>query len=168
MVPTIAGQCCLAVFASGAILIYLAEKTGKLMPLAVRGRSEVRQWLMFRIGGVGPMQRQATVFRRYFEPRLSAPVERYRNETARLYRVLDRRLRGCEWQCSAYPIADIATWPWIRRYDWSGIPAVADREPLRAWVDRVAARPACARGVTPPPSPRRTEVVDMARKMLAR
>jgi GST-like protein len=95
-------------------------------------------------------------------------VERYRNETARLYRVLDRRLRDREWLCSAYSIADIATWPWVRRYDWSGIPDVEDLEHLQAWMDRMAARPACARGVARPPSPRRTEVVGVARKTLIR
>ena len=158
----------LSVFESGAILIYLAEKTGQLMPSDVRGRAEVLQWLMFQMGGVGPMQGQATVFHRYFEPRLPAAVERYRNETARLYRVLDRRLRDREWLCSAYSIADIATWPWVRRYDWSGIPDVEDLEHLQAWMDRMAARPACARGVARPPSPRRTEVVGVARKMLIR
>ena len=98
-----------AVFESGAILLYLAERTGKLLPADVKGRSEVLQWLMFQMSGIGPMQGQATVFRRYFEPRLPAAAERYRNETARLYGVLDRRLQGREWLCGEFSIADIAT-----------------------------------------------------------
>ena len=108
------------------------------------------------------------MFHRYFEPRLPAAVERYRNETARLYRVLDRRLQGREWSCSAYSVADIATWPWLRRYDGSGNPEVEDREYLRAWMARMAARPACPRGVKRPPSPKRILVVDRAKKKLVR
>ncbi len=157
-----------AVFESGAILLYLAERAGKLLPTDVKGRSEVLQWLMFQMSGIGPMQGQATVFRRYFEPRLPAAAERYTNETARLYGVLNRRLQGREWLCGEFSIADIATWPWIRRYDWSGIPGVEELEHLSAWMDRMAARPACARGVTRPPAPGRTEIVDVARKMLVR
>ncbi len=157
-----------AVFESGAILLYLAERTGKLLPADVKGRSEVLQWLMFQMSGIGPMQGQATVFLRYFEPRLPAAAERYRNETARLYGVLDRRLRGREWLCGEFTIADIATWPWVRRYDWSGIPGVDELEHLSAWMGRMAARPACARGVTRPPAPSRSQVVDVAKKMLVR
>lgn len=157
-----------AVFESGAILVYLAEKTGRLLPREPRARSEVLQWLMFQVGGVGPMQGQANVFHRYFEPKLPAAAERYRNETRRLYGVLDRRLEGREWLCDEYSIADIATWPWVRRHDWSGIEGVDGLVHLGAWMERMEARPACRKGVTLPPPPKRDAVVRMAREMLQR
>lgn len=157
-----------AVFESGAILVYLAEKAGRLLPREARARSEVLQWLMFQVGGVGPMQGQANVFHRYFEPRLPAAAERYQNETRRLYGVLDRRLEGREWLCGDYSIADIATWPWVRRHDWSGIDGVDGLVHLGAWMGRMEARPACRRGVELPPPPRRDSVLRMARGMLQR
>lgn len=157
-----------AVFESGAILVYLAEKTGRLLPREPRARSEVLQWLMFQVGGVGPMQGQANVFHRYFEPKLPAAAERYRNETRRLYGVLDRRLEGREWLCDGYSIADIATWPWVRRHDWSGIEGVDELVHLGAWMERMEARPACRKGVTLPPPPQRDAVVRMAQEMLQR
>src|SRR6266849_6321142 len=91
-----------AVFESGAILIYLAEKTGKLMPTDRRGRSSVIQWVMFQMGGIGPMQGQANVFFRYFPEKLPAVISRYHNETKRLYEVLERRLEGREFLCDDY------------------------------------------------------------------
>ncbi|MFT6581777.1 MAG: GST-like protein [Alphaproteobacteria bacterium] len=105
-----------AVFESGAILVYLAEKTGKLMPTDVKGRSEVMQWLMFQMGGVGPMQGQANVFVRYFDVELPDVIARYQNETRRLYEVLDKQLRGREYLCGDFTIADIANWTWVRSY----------------------------------------------------
>ena len=111
-----------AVFESGAILVYLAEKTGRLLPADVRGRSRVLQWLMFQMGGGGPMMGQANVFFRYFPEKIPPVIERYQNEGRRLFEVLDRRLAEAEWLADDYSIADIATWPWVRTHKWSGIP----------------------------------------------
>lgn len=137
------------VFESGAILIYLAEKTGKLLPTDVKKRSEVIQWLMFQMGGIGPMQGQANVFFRYAPEKIPYAIERYQNETARLYRVLDQRLTDREFLAGDYSIADIATWPWVRIHAWAGVET--DGMPdLRRWLDTMAARPACTKGVQVP------------------
>ena len=138
-----------AVFESGAILVYLAEKTGKLLPTDRKGRSTVMQWVMFQMGGVGPMQGQANVFFRYFPEKLPAVISRYHNETKRLYEVLETRLAGREYLCDAYSIADIATWPWVRIHGWAGI-EIDDLPNVQAWIDRIAARPAVQRGVEVP------------------
>ena len=139
-----------AVFESGAILIYLAEKTGKLLPSDPFKRSEVLQWLMFQMGGAGPMQGQAHVFYRYFPEKIPAVISRYQNETRRLYTVLDRRLDGRDYICGEFTIADIATWPWVRKYEWAGV-SIDGLPNLARWIERVGARPACARGGEIPP-----------------
>ena len=139
-----------AVFESGAILVYLAEKTGKLLPSDALKRSEVLQWLMFQMGGVGPMQGQAHVFHRYFPDKLPPVISRYQNETRRLYTVLDQRLDGREYICDDFTIADIATWPWVRKYEWAGVP-IDGLPSLARWIDRMGERPACARGGEIPP-----------------
>ena len=105
-----------AVFESGAILIYLAEKTGRLMPADAKGRSLVLQWLMFQMGGVGPMMGQTNVFFRYFPERIQPAIDRYQNETRRLFGVLDSRLRDHEYLAGDYSIADIANWSWVRTH----------------------------------------------------
>jgi glutathione S-transferase len=138
-----------AVFESGAILIYLAEKTGKLMPTDPRGRSRVIQWLMFQMGGVGPMMGQANVFFRYFPEKLPAAIARYQNESRRLFEVLDRRLGESEWLADVYSIADIANWSWVRTYKWSGV-SIDGLTNLQRWLDTMRARPACERGVAVP------------------
>jgi GSH-dependent disulfide-bond oxidoreductase len=138
-----------AVFESGAILMYLAEKTGRLMPTDPVGRSTVVQWLMFQMGGIGPMQGQANVFFRYFPEKIPAVIERYQHETKRLYAVLDRRLADHEWLAGDYSIADIANWSWVRAYAWAGID-IDDLPHLRRWMDAMASRPACRRGVDVP------------------
>jgi GSH-dependent disulfide-bond oxidoreductase len=107
-----------AVFESGAILIYLAEKTGRLMPADTKGRSRVLQWLMFQMGGVGPMMGQTNVFSRYFPERIQPAIDRYQNETRRLFGVLDSRLRDHEYLAGDYSIADIANWSWVRTHRW--------------------------------------------------
>ena len=138
-----------AVFESGAILIYLAEKFGKLLPADTKGRSEVIQWLMFQMGGIGPMQGQANVFFRYAPEKIPYAIERYQTETARLYRILDARLADREYLCTDYSIADIATWPWVRIHAWAGVET--DGMPhLNRWLETMAARPACVRGVAVP------------------
>jgi glutathione S-transferase len=138
-----------AVFESGAILIYLAEKTGRLMPTDPKGRSRVIQWVMFQMGGIGPMQGQANVFFRYFPEKIESVISRYQNETKRLYGVLDRQLEGREWIVDDYSIADIANWGWVRAYAWAGL-EIDDLPNLRRWHEAMAARPACQRGVEVP------------------
>jgi GST-like protein len=109
-----------AVFESGACLIYLAEKTGKLMPTDAKGRSRVLQWLMFQMGGIGPMMGQANVFYRYFPEKIQPAIDRYQGESTRLFRVLDGHLADHEYLAGDYSIADIANWAWVRTHKWSG------------------------------------------------
>ncbi len=157
-----------AVFESGAILLYLAEKTGRLMPTDARGRSTVIQWLMFQMGGVGPMQGQANVFFRYFPEKLQGAIDRYQNETRRLYEVLDTRLGEVEYLAGDYSIADIATYPWVRIHDWSGV-SVDGLPHLQRWMDALAARPAVQRGLqVPQREPDAAAVIKSAQSMLAR
>lgn len=137
------------VFESGAIMIYLAEKTGRLLPAAMKPRSEVIQWLMFQMGGVGPMQGQANVFFRYFPEKLPSVIARYQNETKRLYTVLDARLSDREYLVDDYSIADIANWAWVRLHDWAGV-TVDDLPNLQRWMAVMAAKPACQKGVDVP------------------
>ncbi len=139
------------VFESGAILVYLAEKTGMFMPSDVKGRSTVMQWLMFQMGGVGPMQGQAHVFYRYAPEKIDYAIGRYQREVRRLYEVLDTRLADVDYLAGNYSIADIATWPWVSRYEWAGV-AVEGLEHLRRWLEAVGARPAVERGRKVPES----------------
>ncbi len=139
-----------AVFESGAILVYLAEKTGKLMPTDAEGRSEVLQWLMFQMSGVGPMMGQANAFFRYWHETYQPAIDRYQNESRRLLAVLDTRLKDHEYLAGDYSIADIANWCWARGYAWGGI-NVDGLDNLKRWIDQIAARPAAAKGITIPP-----------------
>jgi GST-like protein len=132
-------------FESGAILIYLAEKTGKFLPQDVYGRSRVIQWLMFQMSGVGPMMGQANVFLRYFPEKIPAVIERYQREVTRLFGVLDRQLAGHEYIAGEYSIADMALWPWVSGYEWSGV-SVAEFASLQRWLSLVGARPAVQAG----------------------
>lgn len=138
-----------AVFESGAILVYLAEKTGELMPSDVNGRSLVMQWLMFQMSGVGPMMGQANVFFRYFPEKIPAAIERYQNESKRLLTVLDTRLKENEYLAGEYSIADIANWCWAKIYEWPGVD-VSDLPHLLRWIDLIAARPAVQKGIDIP------------------
>jgi GSH-dependent disulfide-bond oxidoreductase len=133
------------VFESGAILIYLAEKTGRLLPADVKGRSRVLQWLMFQMGGVGPMMGQANVFFRYLEEKIPAAISRYQHECRRLFEVLDGRLAQSEWLADDYSVADIANWCWVRTYKWSGV-SIDGLPHLKRWLDAMYQRPACLRG----------------------
>ncbi len=140
----------LAVFETGAIMIHLAEKVGRLLPTDVAGRSRTIQWLMFQMGGVGPMMGQANVFYRYFPEKIPSVIDRYQNESRRLFEVLDRRLGESEWLAgNEFTIADIANWCWVRTYRWSGVP-VDGLPGLRRWLDAIKQRPACRRGVEVP------------------
>jgi glutathione S-transferase len=142
----------LPVFESGAIMIYLAEKAGRLLPTERRGRARVISWLMFQMGGVGPMMGQANVFFRYFPEKIQPAIDRYQNESRRLFEVLDSRLAQSEWLADEYSIADIANWCWVRTYRWSGV-SVEGLENLQRWKDALKERPALRRGVEVPAAP---------------
>ncbi len=142
-----------AVFESGAILIYLAEKAGALLPTDKHKRSVVLQWLMFQMSGVGPMQGQANVFYRYFPEKIPAVIARYTNEVKRLYGVMDTRLADAPYLAGDYSIADIATYPWVAQHEWSGVD-LALFPALARWFEVMSARPAVAKGMTIPDPPR--------------
>lgn len=127
------------VFESGAILIYLAEKTGQFLPQDIKGRSLVLQWLMFQMGAIGPMQGQLNVFHRYAEEKIPYAINRYQKECRRLYEILNNRLAENEYLAGDYSIADIATWPWISGHEWSGI-IIEDLKHLKRWFEQVGRR----------------------------
>ena len=135
----------LSIFESGAILMYLAEKTGKLMPSQKRRRFEVVQWLMFQVGTVGPMLGQSNFFRRYAPVKVPYAIKRYTNEAGRLYGVLDTRLARHEYLAGSYSIADIAVWPWIIPY-FQGV-KLDDYKHVARWFRAIEARPAVQRGL---------------------
>jgi GST-like protein len=139
-----------ALFESGAIMIYLAEKFGQFLPKDEKGRSVVLQWLMFQMSGVGPMMGQANVFLRYFPEKIPAAIDRYQREVNRLFGVLDKRLADNEYLAGDYSIADIAHYTWVRGHDWAGVPL----EPypnIQRWMALVGDRPAVQRGLAVPP-----------------
>lgn len=138
-----------AIFESGAIMLYLAEQAGRLLPTDVQGRSRVIQWLMFQMGGVGPMMGQANVFYRAMEEKIEPAIARYQNETRRLFEVLDGQLARSEWLAGDFSIADIANWCWVRLYFWAGV-ELADLPNLSRWLQAMEARPACQRGIAVP------------------
>jgi glutathione S-transferase/GST-like protein len=141
----------LAVFESGAILLYLAEKTGKFLPADVVGRTKVIQWLMFQMGGIGPMMGQANVFYRYFPEKIQPAIDRYQGESKRLFRVLDTHLANHEFLAGDYSIADMANFAWVRTHRWSGV-EVDDLPHLQRWLAQIRQRPAVERGLQAPPS----------------
>ena len=145
------------VFESGAILLYLAEKTGLFLPADRKGRSLVLQWLMFQMGGIGPMQGQANVWFRYMPDKIPLAIDRYQGETRRLYEVLERRLGEAEYLAGDYSIADITAWPWVRIHGWAGV-SVEGLPNLRRWLDAIRARPAVQRGIA---VPGRAECIDV-------
>jgi GST-like protein len=156
----------ISLFESGAILLYLAGKTGKFLPQDVRGKYEVLQWLMFQMGGVGPMLGQAHHFRLYAPEKIPYAIERYTNEAKRLYGVMDKRLARSKYIGGAeYSIADIAIFPWLRSWknqgiDWNDYPH------LKGWFDEIAARPAVERGVQVLADQRKPLVDERARQAL--
>ena len=134
-----------ALFESGAILIYLAEKTGRFLPRDTQARSRVMQWLMFQMSAVGPMMGQANVFLRYFPEKIQPAIDRYQREVTRLFGVLDRQLAANEYIVGEYSIADMALWPWVSGYEWSGV-SVEEFANLQRWLAKVAERPAVQAG----------------------
>ena len=147
MIDKAAGD--VVIFESGAIMLYLAEKTGRLLPKDPALRYQAISWLMFQMGGIGPMMGQANVFFRYFPEKIPAAIDRYQNEGRRLYEVIDGALEGKDYLVGEYSIADIANWCWVRTYYWSGID-IDGLDNLNAWMQRLEARPACQRGVEVP------------------
>jgi GST-like protein len=156
-----------AVFESGAILLYLADKTGQLLPQEPRARSEVIQWLMFQMGGVGPMMGQANVYFRYMEEKIPPAIQRYQNEGRRLLEVLDTRLAHRDYLCDDYSIADIANWCWAKTYRWSGI-SIEGLDNLAAWIERLADRPACQRGIAVPAPVNRETLLKAADRIVTK
>ena len=146
------------IFESGAILIYLAEKAGKLLPTDLAGRYNVIQWVMFQMAGIGPMQGQAVSFIRYFPEVVQPAIDRYVNETRRLYEVLDTQLSSNHYIAGDYSIADIANYSWIRSHRWARVP-VDGLEHLQRWMDAMAAKPGIQRGCNIPPSPGKADLV---------
>ena len=134
------------VIESGAILMYLAEKHGRFLPTGMAERYEVIQWLMFQMGGVGPMFGQAHHFRMAAKEEVPYGIERYTRETRRLWGVLDRRLAGREYLAGDYSIADIAVFPWTARYEWQGV-ALDEFPNVARWYRGIEQRPAAARGM---------------------
>jgi len=159
----------ISIFESGAILIYLAEKTGQFMPGMddLRGRMAVLEWLMFQMGGVGPMLGQNHHFRAYAPEKIPYAIDRYTNEAKRLYGVLDRRLGETPFLAgSAYSIADMATFPWLRSHERQGV-ALETLPNVKRWFDEIAARPAVERGLAILSEERRQgPITDKAREVL--
>lgn len=137
------------VFESGAILIYLAEKTGRLLAGDWKRRSLTIQWLMLQVGGLGPMQGQAHVFFRYASETIPYAIDRYQREVHRLYTVLDTRLEQAEFLADDYSIADIAAYPWVARHEWAGV-GLEGLDNLQRWFETVGARGAVQRGMNIP------------------
>lgn len=156
----------ISLFESGAILLYLASKTGKLLPKSDRAKFEALQWLMFQMGGVGPMLGQAHHFRIYAPETIDYAVKRYTNEAKRLYGVMDKRLQSSPFiGGKTYSVADIAIFPWLRSWQNQGIDW-ADHPALKTWFDRIAARPAVQRGVAVLADARKPLTDDKARTAL--
>ncbi len=156
----------ISIFESGAMLIYLAAKTGKFMPKSDRAKYEMLQWLMFQMGGVGPMLGQAHHFRIYAPEKIEYGINRYTNEAKRLYGVMDKRLQSSPWiGGKSYSIADIAIFPWLRSWQNQGIDW-ADYPHLQAWFDKIAARPAVQKAVQVLAGARKPLVDEKARQNL--
>ena len=152
-----------ALFESGAILIYLAEKTGRFLPQDTQTRSRVIQWLMFQMSAVGPMMGQANVFLRYFPEKIQPAIDRYQREVTRLFGVLDRQLATQEYIVGDYSIADMALWPWVSGYEWSGV-SVAEFSNLQRWLAKVGERPAVQAGRDVPIKRDRAAEIEAAKK----
>jgi GST-like protein len=139
----------LPIFESGAIMIYLAEKTGKLMPTDLNERAKVLEWLMFQMSGIGPMMGQANVFFRYFPEKIQPAIDRYQNEGRRLFEVLNTHLAKQDWLAKDYSIADIANWCWVRTYKWSGI-SIEGLNHLERWMKSMYDQPGMSAGLEVP------------------
>jgi GST-like protein len=139
-------------FESGAILVYLAGKSGRFLPATDSGKYEALQWLMFQMGGIGPILGQTHHFMRFATEQVPYAIDRYHKETQRLYGVLDRRLASADFLAGEYSIADIATYPWVVRHEWHQID-LADYPAVHRWYQHIGQRPAVQRGMAIPPPP---------------
>ena len=139
----------MTVFESGAILLYLGEKTGKFLPTEQKARFQVLEWLMFQMGGVGPMFGQLNHFKKFAPEKIPYAIERYEKETLRLYGVLDKQLADREFICNEYSIADIATFPWVASYEFQGL-TLYNHPNLKRWFETIQQRPAVQRGMAVP------------------
>ncbi|QZZ21356.1 glutathione S-transferase N-terminal domain-containing protein [Leptothermofonsia sichuanensis E412] len=139
----------MTIFESGAILIYLAEKTGKLMPLDQKNRFLILEWLMFQMASIGPMFGQLNHFKRFAPEKIPYAIDRYEKETLRLYGVLDSQLAKHEFICGDYSIADIATFPWVAAYEFQGL-TLNHHPNLKRWFETIQARPAVQTGMNVP------------------
>lgn len=164
------GNADFAIFESGAILLYLAERAGRFVGGNAQARSLVMQWLMFQVGGLGPMQGQANVFHRYAPEKIPYAIDRYQRETRRLYAVMDRRLAAVDYLAGEYSIADMACYPWVQAHAWAGV-ELGDLDQLQRWLQRVGERAAVQQGMRVPEPPPRPEdeqkLVDYARGFLS-
>ena len=151
------------IFESGAILYYLAIKYNKFF--FEEKRTEIMQWLMFQMSGIGPMQGQANVFFRYMDEKIPVAISRYQNECRRLYEVLDKQLQDNKWICGEYSIADIATWPWIKIYFWAGID-ISNLDNLSRWMGQMQRRKACKAGILVPKRESSKKVVKNVKNIL--
>ena len=151
------------IFESGAILYYLAIKYNKFF--FEEKRTEIMQWLMFQMSGIGPMQGQANVFFRYMDEKIPVAISRYQNECRRLYEVLDKQLQDNKWICGEYSIADIATWPWIKIYFWAGID-ISNLDNLNRWMHQMERRKACKAGILVPKRESSKKVVKNVKNIL--
>jgi len=152
---------------SGAILLYLAERFGKFIPLDQKKRYEVIQWVMFQMSGVGPMQGQANVFYRYAPEKIPFAIKRYQDEVERLYGVLDKQLEGKDYITGEYTVADICTYPWVAAHEWAGV-SIDKFSNIQRWLKIIGDRPAVQRGMNVPPTEiNEQQQIESARKILA-
>ena len=154
-----------AIFESGAIMIYLAEKYQQLLPTETRAKSTAIQWLMFQMSGIGPMMGQANVFYRYFPEKIPAVIDRYQNEVKRLFAVLDRRLEKHEYLAGDYSIADIANWCWVHTHNWSGVELSAFPN-LKKWTATIGQRPAAVKGINVPPKVSKEDIKKAGQQLI--
>lgn len=157
----------LTLFESGAIMIYLAEKSGKFLATDVKKRAQTLQWLMFQMGGIGPMMGQANVFHRYLPEKIPLAIDRYQNEVRRLFTVLDGHLAEHEYLVDDYSIADMANWCWVRTYEWSGV-SVDGLDNLNRWRHQIEGRPAARRGAEVPHRIDREKMAKGAQRVVTR
>lgn len=153
------------VFESGAILMYLGELSGKFYPTDAKKRSQVVQWLMFQMGGVGPMMGQANVFFRYMSDTIQPAIDRYQKEVKRLFTVMDNYLEANEYLADEYSIADMANWAWVRTHSWSGV-EIDDLEHLSRWAKVIGERPAAKAGIEIPPKFDAETILKSAKKIV--
>lgn len=150
-------------FESGAILIYLAEKSGQFYGKSENEKYKILQWLMFQMSGLGPMMGQANVFFRYFPEKIEPAIKRYQNECKRLFNILDAHLETNEYLVGDYSIADIAMWPWAKTHRWSGVD-IEGLDNLQRWLSLIAARPAADKGLNLPPRGNAEEIIKSGKK----